>query len=145
MPRGLPDGYRTLVTFADFPSIQLFAKKVTPPGIEGGDGIDTTTMLNDRWKTKYPQSLIEATPLNFTAAYKPEIYVQAVIAVNLPQYITVTFPNGDSVGDYGWLRSIKPNSHEIGAQPTAECVVEFGGETFADPVVETGLTYVASV
>ncbi len=46
MTRRLDDGYQTLIEFAENPAIKLWEKSVTPPGIDGGDAIDTTTMLH---------------------------------------------------------------------------------------------------
>jgi hypothetical protein len=42
----LDDGYRTLVTFATDPNIEFWEKSVTPPGLDGGDALETKTIHN---------------------------------------------------------------------------------------------------
>ena len=142
MPRGMPEGHSTTIEFSDFPNISFWEKTVTPPGMEGGEPIDTTTMYNEAVKTKWPQTLIEITGMAVTAAYKPELINECYEAMNYHQVITITFPTTGTASDYGWLRNFKPNRMETGTQPTAEIMVEFSGETGASPVVETGITYI---
>jgi hypothetical protein len=55
MPAPLPsdlrldDGFSTIITFANAPTIKLYEKEVTPPEIMIGNAIDTTTMRNTAW------------------------------------------------------------------------------------------------
>ena len=142
MPRGMPEGFSTKIDFADTPQLSFWEKTVTPPGMEGGEPIDTTTMYNTLVKSKWPQTLVEITGMSLTASFLPDLINEAYAAVNVLQVITITFPNNGTASDYGWLRNFKPNRFEIGAQPTAEIMVEFAGETGASPVVETGISYI---
>lgn len=142
--KGMPDGYRTRVTFSDFPVVYFWIKKITPPGYEGGEPIDTTTMDNETYMSKYPKSLIDITNSTLTVTYDPAFYSIAEDMVNVPTFITFEFPDDATVTDYGWVQSFKPNEHSIGEQPTAAVVLAFGNEIFdPDTFTEYGPSYAA--
>jgi hypothetical protein len=58
----LDDGHSTIFMFSEAPTIKLFEKEVTPPGMTSGGPIDTTTMRNVAWRTMTPRSLKTLTP-----------------------------------------------------------------------------------
>ena len=126
----LDDGYRTLVTFATDPDICFWEKEVTPPGLDGGDAVETFTMHNDRWRTMAPRALITMTEFELTCAYDPAIYTAALALVNVKTTVTVQFPDGSTLAFYGYLRTFEPDALSEGEQPEATITVQ---PTNADP------------
>lgn len=125
-PGGLKliNGHATKIAFERDPDVSLWETEVTPPGIEGGDKIDTTTMFNTTYRTGAPRNLKELTQVQFTAAYDPAIYNQIDNLVNQEGAITVRFPDGSTESFFGYLRSFQPNGNQEGVMPTAQCTVE---------------------
>lgn len=112
VPGGIPlrDGYQTLIAFANLPAVKFFELTVGAPGVEGGDPIDITTMLNSVWATAIAQSLKTLTPFTLTAAYDPDIYSddQVLALINVNQAITVHFPDFSTLAFYGYLQNFEP-------------------------------------
>src|SRR5690606_20597699 len=102
MPR-LDDGFSTIISFANFPSVKFWEKAVTPPGLSGGGANDTTTMRNTEWRTQAPKKLKTMTESSITVAYDPQVYQDTPNMIQVNQPITVTFPDGSSVTFWGWL------------------------------------------
>lgn len=124
MTNRLDDGFKTIVTFANAPTIKLYEKEVTPPGLDGGGEIDTTTMRNTLWRTRHPKALITLSEMSFTSAYDPVVFTDLLSSVlNTNQLITVTFPDLSTLQFWGWLDKFTPNAHVEGEQPTAECTI----------------------
>lgn len=119
----LDDGHSTLVTIGSDPDCSFWEKTVTPPGLDGGDPVETTTMHNDVWRTMAPRKLKTLTDLTTTAAYDPVIYTQLVGRINEETTITVTFPDGSTLAFYGYLRSFIPDEVSEGEQPTATATI----------------------
>lgn len=119
----LDDGYRTLVTFAFDTNIEFWEKTVTPPGYDGGDAIDTTTMHNDTYRTMSPRSLKTLTEFEMTAAYDPSLYTAALALINRETTITVTFPDGSTLAFYGFLKGFEAGTLEEGTQPEVTLTV----------------------
>ena len=125
----LDDGYQTLITFELNTQIAFWEKSVKPPGIDGGDPIDTTTMHNATWRTRAPRALATMTELNLRVAYDPVLYDGALVSgsilslLNKKTTINVTFPDTSVLGFFGFLRSFEPAEHQEGAQPEANIVV----------------------
>lgn len=120
MSTRLDDGYQTLVSFAANPNVLFFEKTVTPPGVDGGGEVDTTTMLNAVYRTRNPKALITMTNTTVTVAYDPAVYPEVIALVNVNTLITITFPDGDTLAFWGWLNKFQPGEHTEGEQPTAE-------------------------
>lgn len=120
----LDDGYQTLITFATEPAVKLWEKTVTPPGIDGGDPIDTTTQHNEEWKTQDAPGLKMMTGSSFTAAYDPAVFDDIVALINVHTTITITFPDGSTLAFFGWLRSFEPDGMSEGEQPEATVNIE---------------------
>lgn len=142
----MKDGYSTTITLANLDSSAFIAvleeKSLTPPGVDGGDAIDTTTMRNNNYKTKAAQSLKEMLNASFTAAYNPEAYNDIVGEINVVQKITVSFPG--SLGEivfWGFVKSFTPNEHTPGEQPTAEIEIVPTSENSAGS--ETEVSFVS--
>lgn len=113
----LDDGYQTLVTFASNPTIEFWEKTVKPPGLDGMDEIDTTTMHNVTWRTNAPRALVTMTPFTMVAAYDPNIYNAALSLLNVETTVTVRFPDGSTLAFYGFLKSFETNELVEGTQP----------------------------
>jgi len=117
--RRLLDGYSTKITFARDPDVSLWEVSVKPPGIDGGDPIDTNTMHNVSWRTMAARALKTLTESTFTAAYDPDCYNQLLQLVNVYDTLTVRFPDGSTLAFYGFLRQFDPNDNTEGEMPTA--------------------------
>jgi hypothetical protein len=130
MPR-LDDGFSTVISFAEDTSVALYEKSVTPPGVQGGGEIDTTTMLNEVWRTRNPKQLKTLSEASFTAAYGAEVYPEIVALVNVNNLITITFPDGATLEFWGWLDEFMPGELVEGEQPTAEVTLIPSNQTAA--------------
>jgi len=119
----LDDGYQTLITFAADADVDLWEKSVTPPGIEGGDAVETTTMHNEIYRTMNPRSLFTLTDMTTTCAWDPVFYTQALALINVKTTVTVTFPNGDTLAFFGFLKNFTPGELVEGTQPTATVTI----------------------
>ena len=113
----LNDGYRSLITFASDPNVELWEKSVTPPGMDGGDEIDTTTMHNDVYRTMSSRALKTLTEMQATCAYDPIIYQSLLVLINIETTVTVTFPDGSTLAFYGFMKSFEPGELVEGEQP----------------------------
>lgn len=121
--RMLENGYQSLVTFEADPDVALWETEVTPPGIDGGQKIDVTTMHNVTTKTSAPQALGDITDNQFSAAYDPMVYTQIIALRNLRTTITVQFPNGDTLAYFGFLQKFEPTSLKNGEFPIATVTI----------------------
>lgn len=127
----LKNGFSTLYTFAADPDVSLWEKAVTPPGIDGGDAIEQTTMHSVTWREFAPRTLKTLTESSFTAAYDPACYTQLVALINVETTVTAEFPDGSTLAFYGFLRTFEPSELTEGEQPEATCAVT---PTNFDPV-----------
>lgn len=125
------DGYRSLIALANDDDILFWEKQVTPPGLDGGDPINTTTMHNDQWRTFSSMALITLTPFSTVAAWDPRLYLNILAILNDETSISVHFPAGDAYWFYGYLQRLEPGPLVEGTQP--EATVTFVPTNF-DPV-----------
>lgn len=118
------DGHATLIMMENAPLIKLFEKQVTPPAINAGGPIQTTSMRNVAVHTQAPKKLKGVGEVKVSCAYATiainDIYAQ----LGINQRITVTYPDGSRYRYWGWLDSFTPSSHTMGEQPTAEAVFQ---------------------
>jgi hypothetical protein len=121
--RKLKDGFKATITFKRFPAIRLWEKSVTPPGWDGGDAIDTTTMHNSDLRTMYPRSLVTLTEASGTVAYDPKAYDEIRQAINVNDEITITYSDGSTLAFWGWLRTFEPSELQEGEFPEAEITI----------------------
>jgi hypothetical protein len=119
----LHDGYQILIAFANNPAIGLWEKSVKPPGLDGGEKIDQTTMHNTVWMTASPQYLIGLTDGTSKVAYDPGAWDDIFEQVNANQSITVHFPDGSALAFFGYLKSFEPDDLVRGTQPEATITV----------------------
>ena len=119
----LTDGYQTLVTFESDPDVELYEMSVTPPGLDGGDAIETTTMHNVTFRTMSPRALKTLTEMSFSAMYDPIVYSNLLNLINVETTITITLPDGGTYAFFGFLKSFEPNTLEEGTPPEATCTI----------------------
>lgn len=117
----IDDGFATLITLAGAPSIALYEKEVTPPGVTGGGENDTTTMRNLVWRTKAPKKLKSLTECSAVVSYAAEVFDDVVAQTQVNQLITITWPDTSTLEFWGWLEEFTPNALKEGEQPTANC------------------------
>lgn len=133
VPPGQPmkEGWRCLITFLADPDVLLWEVGATPPGIDGGDPIDTTNQFTGTWLVMRPRTHRTLTPASMQVNYAALVYPQIEALVNLETTVTYHFPSGNYVAFYGYLRSFTPGQNSIGEDPEATAVVQ---PTNWDPV-----------
>lgn len=119
----LHDGYQTLIAFAEDPDVSFWEVSVTPPGIDGGDAIETTTMHNVTWRSMASRALRTLTDSTVTVAFDPQVFDQIVALINVEGEITVHFPNGDTLDFFGFLKDFNIQELVEGTMPTAEVTI----------------------
>lgn len=117
------DGYQSLIAFASDPDISFWEKAVKPPGIDGGEAVENTTMHNTAWRTMSPRALKTLTPATVRAAYDPVVLDQIYALINVEGLITVHFPNNDTLDFYGYLQKFEPGDLVEGTQPEATITI----------------------
>lgn len=122
----LDDGFSTIITLSNVPTIKLYEKDVTPPGMTAGGPIETTTMRNTEWRTMAPRALKSLTQVSATVAFATEAIPILFDQIGVIQEIQVTFPDGSSLTFWGWLEEFTPATFTEGEQPTANIVVQTG-------------------
>lgn len=133
----LEDGFSTKIAFNRDPDVSLWEKTVQPPGVDGGDAIEISTMHNTVWRTMAARSLKTLTDSTLTAAYDPVVYNQVVQLINAEGSVTCHFPDGSKLDFFGYLKSFEPQDHAEGEHPEASVTIVC---TNYDPVnrVEAG-------
>ena len=118
----LRDGYSSKISFAANLTVVFWEKDVTPPGLDGGEPIDQTTMFNTVYEQFWPQTLQKVTNVKTKVAYSPVAYQTGQVAslINVNGSITVQFPDGATATFYGYLKSFIPSTMVKGGQPEAE-------------------------
>lgn len=138
----LKDGFSSKIAFNFLPNASFWEKKIKPPGVDGGDAIPQSTMLNTAWRTFASRSLKTLQPITVTAAYDPQLFTPAQrdSIVNNEGSITVYWADGSRVDFYGYCNKIEPGDEEEGAQPEVTLTIT---PTNYDPVnhVEVGPVY----
>lgn len=133
----LQDGFPTIIAFAANPSVNLWEVTVKPPGIDGGDAIDVTTMHNTTWRVRRARRLKTLTDSTFTAGYDPNAFAQTLALCNVEGAITIHWPDGGTYSFFGYMQKFEPNEVKEGDFPTAQVTIV---PTNYDPVghVEAG-------
>lgn len=119
----LTDGYRTLFAFRSDPDVALWEKIVKPPGLDGGEAIDTTTMHNDVMRTFALRALKTLTESTFQAGFDPKCYDQLIALINVNDIITLHFPDESELDFWGGLRTFDVSDMEEGTFPMATCAI----------------------
>lgn len=120
----LLDGYRCLSALSAQPNASFWEIGITPPGLDGGDAIDTSTMHNDIYRTASSRALKTLTASTIRGAYDPRIYTTFISLINNENNtVTTHFPNGDSLAYYGFLQNFEPDELVEGEMPEASFTV----------------------
>ena len=114
----LRDGFPTIINLTGA-GVTFWEKSVQPPGIDGGEPIETTTMRNTIVRTRGPRHLYDVTPVEISAAYDPTVYTTIIANINENQEMVTTFPDGGTITWWGYLQRFVPESNEEGKQPVA--------------------------
>jgi len=117
----LGDGYSTKIAFSLDSDVSFWEKTVKPPGLDGGDEIDTTTMHNIDFRTFLPRQLITLTESTTRVAYDPNVYNNIISnLLNREGSVTHHFPDGSTLSYYGYLKTFEPADCVEGEQPEAD-------------------------
>lgn len=119
MSARLDDGFQTLISFGNKPSVKFYEKTVTPPGMDAGGEVDITTMRNLLYRTRNPKHLITMSNMTATVSWDPAAWADVLDMIHVNQEITVTLPDGSTLLFWGWLDKFTPGEHREGEQPTA--------------------------
>ncbi len=120
MTTRIDDGHSTRIGFANYPSVKIYEKEVTPVGVQGGGAVDVTNMRNSVWRTFASKKLKSLSEASGVYAYDPAAYSDMITMVNENQLITITFPDSATVSFWGWVDEFTPQRHVEGTQPLAE-------------------------
>lgn len=124
----IDDGHSTTIQLVSYPSVVFYEKSVTPPGLDGGDPNDTTTMRNKQLRTMAPRKLKTLTAVTAKVAYDPSILTADVDSlyklINVNQVIVVNNSDGSRMAFWGYVRSFIPDDNVEGAQPTGTLTVQ---------------------
>ncbi len=123
------DGYQTLIGFSESSSGVVMSTLMeemttTPPGIDGGGTIDTTSMRNVDWRTFAEKSLKTLMESSVAVKYDPAIYDEIIATVNVNQAITITFPDGSTLVYWGIINTFQPNGNTEGELPLADLNIQ---------------------
>lgn len=113
----IKDGHRTTLAFALDPDVSFWEKTGKPPGVDGGDAVEQTTMHNDALQTFAPQKLKRMTEVTGKAAVDAKVIPQLIALCNVEGSITAHLPAADSVDFFGFLKSFDFDEFERGKQP----------------------------
>ena len=128
----LPDGYSSKIALTRLLTVSFWEKTVKPPGWDGGDAIDITTMHNTAYVTMAARALATLTENTTTAAYDPNVMSQIVSTLlNQEGSCTHSWGDGSTIAYYGYLRVFEPNDCTNGEQPEATVTIT---PTNYDPV-----------
>lgn len=129
MARGVPagkfleNGFSSLITIASSPTISFWEKTVQPPGWDGGDAIETTTMHNVVVRTMAPRTLKTLTPVTSKVAYDPVVNNDLKNHINRRTTITIEYSDGSTLAFHGFLQKFDPDELSEGEQPTGTVTI----------------------
>lgn len=133
----LPDGYQSKITIAADVDINLFERTTRPPGIDGGEPIEQTTMFNTSYRTFAARQLQTLTATSYKCAYDPQVITELLAVINRNTTITQSFFDGSTLAYYGYVQKVDFDELAEGALPM--CTVTIVPTNF-DPAnrVEAG-------
>lgn len=106
----LKDGFKTTLTPKRNPDIKFYEKQVTPPGLDFGDPIDTTTMLNVEWRTKWASALKDMSPVEAKVGYDPAVYEEIEEVGGINDEWTIRLSDGSTIAFWGILTKFMPDA-----------------------------------
>lgn len=118
----LDDGQSVAISFSLFPDIKIWEIEVQPPGYDGGEPIDTTTLRSTSKRTVRPRALTSTTRSACTFAYAVSALEDIQDMINIEQIITITYPPDADLAEEsfpGFMKSFIPTGLSEGNRPTA--------------------------
>ena len=115
---GLKDGFSTTVNITGA-GVTFFEIETQPPGLDGGEPINITTMRNTALRTRAPRHLYDVTPVSIRAAYDPTVIDTIKSIINSNRSIVTTMPDGATITWWGYLQRFIPEPNREGQQPVA--------------------------
>lgn len=113
--------------------------EVTPPGIDGGEGIPQDCMRSGLWNLVWPKKRRKLTPITVLVSWNPDVYgfnIAAVsnniyyvpgaypgLIVNQNMQMYVYFPTGSTLTFYGFVSKFEPQAMKEGERPTANMTI----------------------
>ena len=134
----LADGFSSEIVIEGNTTISFFEKQVTPPAVDGGDGVEQTTMFNDTWRTMLPRDLKSIEDITATVAYDSTAVSETIALINTNTTITVIFPDNSTIAFFGFLKRFEPGALVKGEQPEATVTITPTNVDPADPAIEAG-------
>ena len=119
----MEDGFVAHIAPAADADISFWEVSVTPPGIDGGEPINTTTQFNSAWRSMAPRALKTLTPMQVSAAYNPKLYDEILALVNVVTSWTITWPDGATLDFFGFLQTFAPQQIQEGTMPLANITI----------------------
>jgi hypothetical protein len=119
----MPDGYQTEIAFSLNPNLSIWEKTAKPPAVDGGEAIQTETMLNVFWRTTSPRHLKSLGPMTVAAAYDPSVLLTMYSMVNQVQSITLMTPTGTTEAFWGFIQKFEPEELKEGEFPMANLTI----------------------
>jgi|SRR6185312_2278744 len=132
----LRDGFASLLCFSANASVHLWEKTIKPPGIDGGDPTDISTMHNLVWHTMAPRKLKKMDTIECVCAYAPAAYSDMLSLINVHQTVTVFFPEGKHISGtgindgsvstlafYAYVQKFEPQELKEGEMPLANVTI----------------------
>lgn len=116
----LEDGHPSFLAMSRNPGLAIWETTLTPPGIDGGDPINITTMHNTVWRTFVPKRLKTLTAMSITGGYDPLMYEQFLDQVNHNQSMTFQFSDGSDLDFFGIAQTFTPQELSEGEVPLAD-------------------------
>jgi len=113
----LTQGYQALLTITDYLTLEYFEIEITPPGLDGGEPIDTTTMHNTTYRTFTPRSLKTLRPFPVRGAYDPLMFSRALALINIETTFTITWSDGSTLAFYAYLQKAEYGPLGEGTMP----------------------------
>ena len=131
----LEDGHPSKIAFARDTDVRFWEVSGNPPGLDGGDEINITTMHNTTWRTMAARSLKTLTPSVWKVGYDPGVITEINNnLINQEGSITRHLPDGSKLDFFGFLQKIEFGEFVEGEMPTATITVV---PTNYDPVNRT--------
>lgn len=134
MPK-LQDGFKTLIAISGI-TAHFEEIEVTPPELDSTGAIEQTTMRNSRYRTKLGKALITLGMVSVTVAYDPKVIGQVQNILGTNRYVTITFPDGSTLGFYGIINKFTPDALKEGERPQATLEIDPSNMSTANPPVE---------
>lgn len=122
-PGRLENGFSTKIACASDPDISFWETEVTPPGLEGPELIDISTMHNILYVTMAPGALITLTESSGVAGYDPAVLTQILAIINDNVAWTLHHPDGSTWAFWGVLRQFTPQAHQRNVFPTVNFTI----------------------